>query len=80
MTQILERKEVGQSLWLLMDNTRIRLRIGIIYAPQESQSSVNDLKVIYREIEDQAEEAKRNKRGQVRRVQYWTGQDRTGQD
>ena len=61
MTQILERKEVGQSLWLLMDNTRIRLRIGIIYAPQESQSSVNDLKVIYREIEDQAEEAKRNK-------------------
>ena len=61
MTQILERKYVGQSLWIMMDNTKVKLRIGIIYAPQENQATAKDLKVIYNEIQEQAEEARRNK-------------------
>ena len=58
--QIKERSEVGQALWLLVDNTKIKLRIGVIYAPQENVTYAKDLKTIYKEIEQQADEARRN--------------------
>ena len=60
-TQIKERNDVGQALWVLLDNTKIKLRIGVIYAPQENKTSANDLKNIYKEIEEQADEARKNK-------------------
>ena len=58
--KIKERNDIGQALWLLLDNTKIKLRIGVIYAPQENVTYAKDLKTIYKEIEEQADEARKN--------------------
>ena len=60
VVQVLERNNIGQSLWLLLNNTKIKLRIGLIYAPQEKDTLAKDLKIIYKEIEDQSKKAKEN--------------------
>ena len=45
--EVTQEKEIGQSLWILLDNNRSKIRIGVIYAPQENVTSNNELKVIY---------------------------------
>ena len=51
---LVERKqEVEESLWIVIDNSRIKLRIGVIYAPQESRTSKETLKEMYKSIEEQ---------------------------
>ena len=44
--------------WLLLNNGQTRMRLGAIYMPQESKTSLTTLKEIYREIEDQINIAK----------------------
>ena len=34
--EVAQEKEIGQSLWILLDNNRGKFRIGAIYAPQEN--------------------------------------------
>ena len=43
-------KEIGQSLWILLDN---KIRIGVIYAPQEIVTSNNEFKRMYNNISKQ---------------------------
>ena len=49
--------EVGQIKWLKIDNTRVKLRLGVVYAPQESRTLNKELKKMYENIEKNAAEA-----------------------
>ena len=51
--EVTQEKEIGQSLWILLDNNRSKIRIGVIYAPQEHVTSNNELKVMYNNISKQ---------------------------
>ena len=42
-----------QKLWILLDNNRSKIRIGVIYAPQENVTSKNELKVMCNNISKQ---------------------------
>ena len=56
-TKLSERNDVGQALWTLIDNGKYKMRIGLIYAPQENKTLNKDLQKIYQEIEEQAKAA-----------------------
>ena len=40
-------------MWILLDNNRSKIRIGVIYAPQENVTSKNELKVMCNNISKQ---------------------------
>ena len=40
-------------MWILLDNNRSKIRIGVIYAPQENVTSNNELKIMYNNISKQ---------------------------
>ena len=40
----------GEMIWIVIDNTKLHLRLGLIYAPQESRSTTVQLKKIYDKI------------------------------
>ena len=42
-----------QNLWILLDKNRSKIRIGVIYAPQENVTSKNELKVMCNNISKQ---------------------------
>ena len=48
-----QEKEIGKSLRILLDNNRSKIRIEVIYAPQENVTSNNELKVMYNNISKQ---------------------------
>ena len=48
-----EEKETGQSFWILLDDNRNKIRIGVIYAPQEIVISNNKLKIMHINISKQ---------------------------
>ena len=50
--EVAQEKEIGQSLWILQDNNRSKIRIGVIYAPQNVTSN-NELKIMYNNISKQ---------------------------
>ena len=43
--EVAQERETGKSLWILVDNNIIKIRIGVIYAPQENVTSNNELKI-----------------------------------
>ena len=54
-------EEKYEILWILINNNRIRTRIGVVYAPQNSRTSKKDLTKMYENIRTQiriAEESK----------------------
>ena len=53
-----KNKGVCETLWIVLDNTKVKLRIGAIYAPQESRTSKEILKIMYKEIGEQLIKAK----------------------
>ena len=50
---IVKKSSQNEALWIVIDNTKVKLRIGIIYAPQESRTSKDDLKEMYSDINEQ---------------------------
>ena len=52
-TIVEKKKEIEESLWVTVDNTRVKLRIGLIYSPQESRTTVDMQKEMYKSIEEQ---------------------------
>ena len=50
MFEVAQEKEIWQSLWILLDNNRSKIRIGVIYAPQENVTSNNEIKILYNNI------------------------------
>ena len=49
-----------KSLWILLANTKKKITIGVIYAPQEKVTPNNKLKLMYEDIREQIK--KKNKR------------------
>ena len=49
---------VGEMLWVVMDNGKAKVRIGVVYAPQESRTSKEQLETMYEEINDQILQAR----------------------
>ena len=49
--QLGETKEVGQTLWIRLDNGKEKIRIGTVYAPQESRTRLTEHKKLYKAIE-----------------------------
>ena len=47
-----------EMLWMKLDNGKIKIRIGVIYMPQESRTLLKELKVVYEAIEEQIKIAK----------------------
>lgn len=56
-----EEKEAVEMLWIKFDNGKAKLRVGLVYMPQEKDTKVNDLKRIYKKMEEQIEISERNK-------------------
>ena len=52
---------MGQSLWILLTNTKKKIRIGVIYAPQENVTPNNELKLMYEDIREQIKIGKEEK-------------------
>lgn len=48
-----KKKEIEESLWIVLDNTKIKLRIGVIYTPQESRTVKEQYKQMYESINEQ---------------------------
>ena len=40
-------------MWILLDNNRSNIRIGVIYVPQENKTSNNELEIMYNNISQQ---------------------------
>ena len=57
-TIVEKKKDIEESIWVLINNSRIQLRIGCIYAPQESRTSKEVLEKMYDSIQEQIEIAK----------------------
>ena len=52
---------MGQSVWILLTNTKKRNRIGVIYAPQENVIPNNELKLIYEDTREKIKIGKEEK-------------------
>ena len=48
-----DKKEVGECMWMTIDNNKVKIRLGLIYAPQESRTNKKKLKPMYEAIEEQ---------------------------
>ena len=52
---------MAQILWILLTNTKKKIRIGVIYAPQENVTANNELKLMYEDIREQIKIGKEEK-------------------
>ena len=51
--EVAEETEIGETLWILLDNNRSKITVGVIYVPQENVTSNNKLKIMYNNISKQ---------------------------
>ena len=47
----------GKVIWIVIDNTKLQLRLGLIFVPQESRSTTVKLQKMYDKIGRQIEQA-----------------------
>ena len=59
--ELKQENKVGQSLWILLTNTKKKIRIGVIYAPQENVTPNNELKLMYEDTREQIKIGKEEK-------------------
>ena len=45
-TIVEKKKDIEESLWITINNSRVKIRMGVIYAPQESRTSKEDLEIM----------------------------------
>ena len=50
---VMEDNSIGEQMWIQIYNGQISIRIGLIYAPQESRTKVSELRKMYKIIEEQ---------------------------
>ena len=51
--EVVQEKEIWKMLWILLDNNRIKIRMGLIYASQENVTSNNEFRIMYNNIRKQ---------------------------
>ena len=56
-----EEQKEEEMLWIKINNTKIKLRIGIVYMPQEKDTKLEVIKGIYKKIEEEVQRAAENK-------------------
>ena len=59
--QIQNEKSIDQALWVQIDNQKISIKIGVIYAPKVNVTPVTELKKIYESITKEIQEAREHK-------------------
>ena len=52
--------EIGQVLWVLLNNQKTQVRMGVIYGPQEKGTPNSELKKLCESISDQVDIGKEN--------------------
>ena len=57
----MEDDDPAEQMWVRISNGRINVRIGLIYAPQESRTKKAELKRMYDKIKEQIEIGRNNK-------------------
>ena len=58
--ELTQENNVGQSTWILVANTKKKIRVGVIYGPQENVTPNNQLKIMYEDIREQMKIGKEN--------------------
>ena len=58
---VMEDDDPAEQLWIKISNERINIRIGLVYAPQESRTKLQELKLMYKKIEEQIQIARTQK-------------------
>ena len=56
--QVKQETEVGQTLWILLNNKKKENQKGVIYAPQEGVTPSKELKKLYTPITEETIKAK----------------------
>ena len=56
---------MGQSLWILVTNTNQKIRVCVIYTPQENLTPNNQLKIKYEDIREQIKIGKEEKQQKI---------------
>ena len=54
-TEVKQLEKPGEQLWVRISNGRSNIRVGVVYAPQESKTNKSVLKKMYKQIEEQIE-------------------------
>ena len=52
-TIVLKKKDVEEALWVTINNKKVAIRVGVIYAPQESRTSKEEYEEMYRSVGEQ---------------------------
>ena len=60
-----ENKEVGEIMWVTISNGRTNIRMGLVYAPQENETKVAELKTMYKSISDLDKSRKQRRRNKT---------------
>ena len=53
VVEVNRKEEIGQTLWVLLNNQKTQVRMGVIYGPQENVTPNSELKKLYEIISDQ---------------------------
>ena len=61
VTVVEKQHAVEENLWLVIDNNQVAIRVGVIYAPQESRTAKEAYEEMYQNIERQIVIAKQEK-------------------
>ena len=56
--QVKQKTEVGQTLWILLNNQKKKIKVGVIYAPQERVTPNKELKKLHTSITEEIIKAK----------------------
>ena len=60
VTIVEEKKDTVETLWMVIDNDQVAIRVGVIYAPQESRTTLEKYEEMYQSIGNQILLAKQN--------------------
>ena len=58
--EVERQNEIEESLWVKLDNRRTAIRIGVIYAPQENKTKIENLTKMYDNVNQQISVAQQN--------------------
>ena len=60
--EVMVDQDPGEQMWIKISNEKIKLRVGLVYAPQENKTKLPELVKMYKKIEKQIELGKSNKK------------------
>ena len=56
--EVSQTKEVYESLWIAIDNNKVKLKIGVVYFPQENTVTLKDISNIYKLVKKEISEGR----------------------